>query len=67
MAYTQEQLDRLRAAYASGALEVQMGDERIRYATRQDLAARIREIEASLGVGRRRPSSRLATFARGDR
>ena len=53
MAYTQTELDALRAAYAKGVQEVQYDGQRVRYATGAEMRARIREIEAALGLGSR--------------
>jgi hypothetical protein len=66
MAWTQERLDRLRAAYQTGAIEVSIGDERIKYVSRAEMLATIREGEAAL-EGRNRPAFLLAGFSRGDR
>lgn len=52
MAFTQAELDALRSAYATGALEVEYGSgetrRRVRYASREDLEARIDQIERAL-------------------
>ncbi|WP_369407179.1 phage head-tail joining protein, partial [Paenirhodobacter ferrireducens] len=37
MSFTQEQLDALRAARATGALEVSQGNERVRYRSLAEL------------------------------
>lgn len=50
--YSEAELIALRKAYASGALQVRYGDKQITYASRQDLKARIAELEASI-TGRR--------------
>jgi hypothetical protein len=50
MAWTQQQLDDLRSAYAQGALSVRWGDRSVQFATREDLAQRIREMEQELGL-----------------
>lgn len=48
MAYTQQQLDALRAAYARGALEVRYQDRAVRYQSREAMRAIIAEMEAEL-------------------
>lgn len=50
--YSEAELIALRKAYASGALQVRYGDKQITYASRQDLKARIAELEAAI-TGRR--------------
>jgi hypothetical protein len=48
MAFTQTELDALKAAYASGALEVRYADKTVRYDSADKLLERIRIIEKSL-------------------
>lgn len=48
MAYTQAQLDALRAAFASGVLTVEYDGKRVTYASRDDLKRRIDEIEKTI-------------------
>lgn len=52
---TQEQIDELKAAYAKGVTEVQMDGERVKFGSRDDMRARIRELEAEVS-GRKRTS-----------
>lgn len=54
MAFTQAQLDALRAAYAAGVQTVKHGDNSVTYASMADLRAAIREIEAQLAPPRSR-------------
>lgn len=52
MSYTQEQVDALRAAIATGALEVQQGQERVRYRSLAEMERVLATAEAS-GWGER--------------
>lgn len=65
--YTPDQLAALRAAYAKGVLEVRRGDETVKYATRADMLARIRHIEAELAAAGGTSPTRVhnPTFDRG--
>jgi hypothetical protein len=49
MAFTQTQLDALRAAYASGATEVSYDGKTVKYRTLAEMARLIGEMEAALG------------------
>ncbi len=48
MAYTQIELDKLKAAYARGELSVQFGDRRVQYDSGEELLRRIKTIEKEL-------------------
>jgi hypothetical protein len=48
MAYTAEQLQTLKDAYAQGVLEVQYGDKKIVYRSKDDMKELIAEIEGTL-------------------
>lgn len=50
MVWTVEELDALRAAYASGATSVRWGDKSTTYDTRENLRRRIDELEQELGM-----------------
>ncbi|WYK04464.1 hypothetical protein DWF04_015770 [Cereibacter sphaeroides f. sp. denitrificans] len=66
MSYTQEQVDALRAAIATGALEVQQGQERVRYRSLAEMERVLATAEASLaGASARRPTHFNPTFCRG--
>ena len=68
MSYTQSDLDALKAAYARGALELQMGSERIRYDSGEAMLRRIRVIEAELAAASGRgpqPMAIRTMFVRG--
>ena len=55
MSYTQDQLDRLKRAYASGLDYVQTATgERMQYRSRAEMKRVIEEIEAELTPARRR-------------
>lgn len=50
MAFTVEQLNALRDAYAQGVLSVRWGDKAVQYDTRSEMRERIRELERELGL-----------------
>ena len=50
MAYTQEDLDKIKAAIASGAKEVQYSDKKVVYQTTENMLIAQREIENELGL-----------------
>lgn len=50
MAFTVEQLNALRDAYAQGVLSVRWGDKAVQYDSRSEMKARIREMERELGL-----------------
>lgn len=65
MSYTQAQVDALRAAIATGALEVQNGQERVKYRSLGEMQRVLSEAEASLaGFGQQRPTHFQPTFDR---
>jgi hypothetical protein len=68
MAWTQADLETLRAAYAGGTLRVRFSDGReVTYPSADDLLGRIRTVEAALAetaAGRAAPVGRFATFRR---
>ena len=48
MAYTQEQIDSLKAAVAKGATRLRMGDEEVQFASLADMRRQIREMESEM-------------------
>jgi hypothetical protein len=50
MAWTVEELNALKSAYAQGVLSVRWGDKSVQYDTGEQLKARIAELERELGV-----------------
>ncbi len=54
VAYTQTQIDKLKTAIASGVLEVQHGDERIRYRSLDEMRAILETMERSVNSRARR-------------
>lgn len=48
LTFTQSDLDALKAAYLTGALEVQMGDRRIKYRSQAELLSAIQLIQSYL-------------------
>lgn len=67
MAWTQSELDALKAAYAAGTLEVQYDGKRVRYDDGAALLARIRVIEDDLArqAGKKLPRAGFASFTKG--
>lgn len=55
MAYTKEDLDNLQRAIAKGAVEVQMGGERVRFDSLDAMQRRVQIIKRELGIGTPRP------------
>jgi hypothetical protein len=68
VAYTQTELDALKRAYASGTLRVTFDGRTVEYGNADDLAKRIRAIEAEMAAdaGAPRPTAGFASFSRGD-
>lgn len=62
MAYTQTQLDGLKAAYASGVLSVEYAGRRTTFQSRADMRAIIAEIEDALSPSTVVPSRTVAGF-----
>lgn len=66
MSYTQTQVDALRAAIATGALEVQNGQERVKYRSLSEMRRVLADAEASLaGPAQTRPTHFQPVFDRG--
>ena len=65
MAYTQSQLDALRAAYASGTTRVSYDGKSVEYRSLNELKQVIDDVEAGLTGVKRRRSYRVRTS--GDR
>ncbi|WP_146285471.1 phage head-tail joining protein [Gemmobacter aquaticus] len=66
MSYTQAQVDALRAAIATGALEVQNGQERVKYRSLEEMQRVLAMAEASMaGAASARPTHFHPTFDRG--
>lgn len=66
MSYTAEQVAALRAAIATGALEVQNGNERVKYQSLNDMRRLLAEMEASLASpALTRPTHFHPAFGRG--
>ena len=66
MAYTKEQLDELKEAYASGVLEVRVNNEKLTYKSNKEMLEAIRIIENELGISRKRkPKSIYPRFGKG--
>lgn len=63
MAYSQTQLDKLKAAYAEGVLEIEEDGRRVRFASARDLQNRITVIEAEI-KSQTGFTSTIMTFAR---
>ena len=66
MEYTDEQLKKLKEAYASGALEVRLGNEKIVYKSNKEMMQAIRTLEQELGYSKlRKVRSFNANFGKG--
>ena len=67
MAYTQEQLDALKAAYATGVRRVSYNGRDVTYASSDEMLKAIREIEGELATAAGVPVVRrsYATFSKG--
>lgn len=48
LTFTQADLDALKAAFVTGALEVTIGDRRVRYRSQSELLAAIRMVEEAI-------------------
>lgn len=69
MSWTQEELDALKAAYASGTTRVTYDGKTVEYDSEAALLRRIQIIESAIGAasGRPRPVAGFASFGPGDR
>jgi hypothetical protein len=67
MAWTQTELDALKAAYARGTLRVFYEGRSVEYGSEADLLRRIRTIEREMAAeaGKPKPTHSLATFRKG--
>ena len=67
MAYTHEQLQNLKNAYASGVLEVRVNsNEKTIYKSNAEMREAIRDMEQELGVRKRnRPTAIRPTYGKG--
>ncbi len=66
MAYSQTELDALKAAYAQGILRITYEGKTVEYGSADDLLRRIRVIEGEIaaGTGAARPVAGFASFRR---
>lgn len=67
MAWTQTELDALKAAYAAGTLRVSYDGRTVEYGSEADLLRRIRTIEREIATqaGTSKPTHSLASFRKG--
>jgi len=65
MAYSQTDLDALKAAYASGVLEVEYNGRRTRFQNSADLERAIARIEAELSPASAAPRRTAAVYSSG--
>ncbi|WP_428924987.1 phage head-tail joining protein [Marinibacterium sp. SX1] len=61
MAYTQTDIDKLKKAIARGALEVQQGNERVRFDSLDKMRERVRLMEAEVNGSTRTSGFRTLT------
>lgn len=66
MAYSQAELDALKAAYAQGILRITYEGKTVEYGSADDLLRRIRVIEGEMAAtgGKSRPVAGFASFRR---
>lgn len=65
-AQIQAQIDALNAAIGTGAVEVQQGNERVKYRSLQEMRSAVAELTARLaGSAAKRPTHFEPTFCRG--
>ena len=62
MAYTHEQLFKLKEAFASGVLEVEVNNEKIVYKSNTEMREAIRVIESDLGLRKKRRMKALTPY-----
>ena len=65
MAFTLEEYNNLKSAYAKGVLIVEYGDQKVTYVSGTEMRTRIQEIEAELGIRKKWNGKSLATFKSG--
>lgn len=66
MSYTESQIAKLKAAIATGALEVQNGQERVKYRSLDEMRQIVAIAEAEMaGASAQRPTHFNPTFSRG--
>ena len=68
MAYSQTELDTLKAAYAQGILRITYEGKTVEYGSADDLLRRIRVIEGEIAAdaGAKRPVAGFASFRRAE-
>lgn len=70
LVFTQTDLDNLKAAYVSGAEEVQIGDRKIRYKSQKDLLSAIQNVQNYLdGISTdvtENPNVVVGSYSRGE-
>lgn len=64
MAYTQEQLDAMRATFAKGQRRVKYGDKEVEYASLDELRRAIETMEAQVEGEARRGKKRVIIIGR---
>lgn len=65
MSYTQDQLTKLKAAYARGVLRVREGDTWVEYQSMSSMRQAINDMESEISTGGRPKGTRLATVSKG--
>jgi hypothetical protein len=51
LTFTQDDVDALKAAFVTGALEVQIGDRKVTYRSQKDLLAALKMVEEAVNGG----------------
>ena len=65
MAYTVDEYNALKSAFAQGALEVQYADKKVTYGAASDMLRRIKVIENEMGIIPAKPQVRYAQHSKG--
>ena len=63
--YTPEQLAKLKAAYASGAMRVRYGDFEVTYQSAHEMAEAISKIERELGIQKQSIRTVTSVYSKG--
>lgn len=63
--FTEEQLDKLKKAYARGVLEIREGDSWVKFNTLSEMREAIQVMESELIFGKAPRGSRLVTVNKG--
>jgi hypothetical protein len=65
MAFTTEEYNNLKSAYAKGVLTVEYGDQKVTYRSLSDMEKILSKMETELGIRKKWNGKSLATFKSG--